>query len=148
MTREEKIKLAIEKGITCNPETGQVFGVRGKEMINKLNGYICIGIQHNNNQYKILAHQFIWYVVKGEIVEFIDHINGVRDDNRISNLRSVTKQENSFNTKAKGYCWHKTTNKWISYICLNNKVKYLGVFNEEDDARNAYLEAKEKYHII
>lgn len=38
MTREEKIKLAIYKGITYDATTGKVFGVRGKEIINKNSG--------------------------------------------------------------------------------------------------------------
>jgi hypothetical protein len=79
----------------------------------------------------------------------IDHENHNRTDNRIINLRNVTEQENNFNRKAtKGYSWHKKTKKWQARIILNGKKVYLGYFVKEDDARNAYLDAKKIYHII
>jgi hypothetical protein len=150
MTREEKILLAIEKGVTCDPITGKVYGVRGKELITKHTaGYISFSITKNKKQYYLLAHQFIWYWVHKTIVKQIDHINGVRDDNRIDNLRAVTNQQNCFNKKeTKGYYWNKSRNKWKSEIKLDGKSIYLGRFDTEEEARQAYLEAKEIYHII
>jgi len=145
MTREEKCKLAIEMGYTYNPETGKVYGVKGKEIISKhKEGYIHI----KNSKFQLRGHQFAWYWVNKEIVNCIDHINGIRDDNRICNLRSVTHQQNLFNTKAKGYTWRKRDNKWQSQINLNNKYIHLGLFDTEEEARNAYITAKEKYHIL
>ena len=97
------------------------------------------------------AHRFIWIWHNGTIEDGlqIDHINGVRDDNRIENLRLVTRQENGWNRKtAKGYTWSKYHKKWHSQIKVNGKVLHLGYFHEEPDAREAYLTAKEKYHII
>lgn len=79
----------------------------------------------------------------------VDHINGNKLDNRKENLRLVTNQENQWNqTKAKGYHWHPTAKKWLAQIGLNKQIIDLGLFDEEEDARNAYLEAKKKYHII
>jgi hypothetical protein len=61
----------------------------------------------------------------------------------------VTNQQNHFNeTKAKGYCWHKPAKKWMAYIRLNGKGKNLGYYDTEDEARQAYLDAKKIYHII
>jgi hypothetical protein len=51
-----------------------------------------------------------------------------------------------FNTNAKGYT--KRKNKWIAQIKLDYKNIYLGSYNTEEEARQAYLLAKEKYHII
>jgi hypothetical protein len=146
MTREEKCKLAIEMGYTYNPETGKIYSRFGREITGKFNtGYIKI----NNNKFELVGHQFAWYWVNKEIVEQIDHINGIRDDNRICNLRSVTHQKNQWNaTKAKGYTWNKRVNKWKSQITINNKKIYLGYYDDENDARQAYLKAKEQYHII
>ena len=62
------------------------------------------------------------------------------------NLRIVTSQENSFNTNAKGYI--KKGKKFQAHIRINNKQIYLGYYDTEKDAHQAYLEAKEKYHII
>jgi len=110
------------------------------------NGYVAI--QVNGSIYK--AHRLIWMWHNGEVPEGleIDHINGVKDDNSIDNLRPVTHQENSFNTTTKGYGWHKQHNKFQAYIKTNNKTKYLGLFDDEKDAHQAYLDAKSKLHII
>jgi hypothetical protein len=149
MTREEKILMAIDKGYTCNPETGEVFGIKGGVLKNKLNGYIHIGIRDDNKKYyHLYAHQFIWYDVYKEIVDCIDHINTTRDDNRIDNLRSVTKHQNQFNRNAKGYSWHKLKNKWLSSIKINGKNEHLGYFLTEQEASQAYQDAKKIYHII
>jgi len=149
MTREEKCELAIEKGYTYNPETGKVIGPYGKEITRKTLGYIDISLNFNGKYYHLRGHQFAWYIINKECVEFLDHINGIRDDNRICNLRSVTKQQNQWNqTKAKGYYWNKNRNKWYTQIKLNGKSITLGYFDKEEDARTAYLEAKKQYHII
>jgi hypothetical protein len=148
MERLEKIKMAIEKGITCNPETGKVYGVKGKELINKVKGYIYISITENKKINRLRAHQFIYYIATGKIVEQIDHINGVRDDNRIENLREVTKSQNQRNrVNAKGYYWNKQNKKWHSSI-NNNGIIYLGSFNTEQEAHEAYLDAKKIYHKL
>jgi hypothetical protein len=148
MNREEKILMAIDKGYTCNPETGEVFGVKGGLIINRSSGYIKIQISYNKKRYSIRGHQFIWYDVYKEIVDCIDHINMVRDDNRIENLRSVTIQQNGFNRNAKGYCWCKLNKKWMSSIKSDSGYKNLGYFDNEQEAHQAYLEAKKIYHII
>lgn len=150
MSREEKMLLAIKKGITCNPKTGQIFGIRG-DVINSIcsHGYGRVNFIYRQKQYNIKSHQFIWYIVNREIVDCIDHINGNKLDNRIDNLRSVTKQENSFNkVTSKGYWWSKDKKKWCSYIWVNQKKIHLGYFVNEVDARQTYLEAKDIYHKI
>ena len=90
-----------------------------------------------------------WDIEDGSNDNSIDHINGTTTDNRIQNLRNVTHQQNQWNqTKAKGYCWSKSMKKWRAVIHLNSKRIHLGYFDLEEDARNAYLEAKKIYHII
>lgn len=114
--------------------------------LHKATGYRIIKI--NKKPYK--EHRLIWIYHNGDIKNKlqIDHINGIKNDNHIENLRLVTNQENSFNAKAKGYCWCKRTKKWSSYIYINSKHKSLGYYDNEKDAREAYLIAKEKYHVI
>jgi hypothetical protein len=150
MTKEDKIKLAIEKGYTCNPETGEVFGIKNKKRVGKCenNGYVRIAIYDNNRQYMFGAHQFIWYWVHKEVVECIDHINRVRDDNRISNLRSVTQRQNHYNVGCKGYYYVVDRDRWRAQIKTNGISLYLGSFNTEQEAKQAYLDAKQKYHQI
>lgn len=149
MTREERCKLAIERGYTYDPETGLVYSRLKKQVTHKDKyGYIRISttISYRNN-ISIYAHQFAWYWVNKECVENIDHINCIRDDNRIINLRAVNIQQNSFNrSTSKGY--YKINNKYRSQIQINFKKISLGYFNTEEEARQAYLNAKQIYHVI
>lgn len=114
--------------------------------INKA-GYPVVGI--NSKIYTI--HRLIWIWHNGDIPKGIeiDHVNRERADNRIENLRLVTHQENAFNlSKVKGYYKDKRRNKWYAKICVNQKSKWLGSFDEMIDAKNAYLKAKQELHII
>lgn len=149
MDRIDKIKLALAKGITCDINTGKVYGINGKEITKRpKHGYIIIAVR-DDKYYEIRAHHLVWYMATGEIADEIDHRNGTRNDNRISNLRSVTRQENSFNhTDVKGYCFCNTRKKWKSTIVINRKQKFLGYFDTEEKAHQAYIEAKKIYHII
>jgi len=83
-----------------------------------------------------------------------DHINHCGLDNRRSNLRIVTLQQNHFNqlsyenvsSKFKGVCWHKRKRRWVAGIKYNNKLHNLGRFNNEADAARAYdAKAKELF---
>jgi phage tail tube protein FII len=151
MTREERCKLAIERGFTYNSETGKILYNGKNDYIYSHNGYLKLYVYKDRKKYELIAHQFAWYWVNKECVQEIDHINGIRDDNRICNLRSVTRQQNQWNrTTAKGY--YKQINKdsisYIAQIYINTKRIYLGLFNTEEEARTAYLAAKQIYHVI
>ena len=149
MNREDRIKLAIDKGYTCNPITGEIFGIKNKLITGKRVGYISIRVEDDNNKYHhLMAHQFIYYCVYNQVVDCIDHINGIKDDNRIENLRNVSRQENTFNRKVKGYSWDKSHNKWTSQITINGKSKHLGYFENEQEASQAYQDEKKILHII
>jgi len=150
MTREEKILISINKGYTCNPYTGDVFGIRKKLSNIHTNGYIEISFYHNKKNYNIKAHQFIYYWVYKKCVEQIDHINGKRCDNRIENLRSVTNQQNQFNRNCKGYSYRKANkiNPYQVEIMANGKSINLGCFSTKEEASKAYQDAKKIHHQI
>ena len=149
MTRLEKCELLKSKGYTYNSETGKIFGVYGKEIISKDdNGYIRIG---GSNHFKghLLGHHFAWYMFYENVnFEMLDHINRNKIDNKICNLRISNTQKNAFNLNSKGYSWSKNAKKWEAKIMLDGKNIYLGLFNTEEEAKNAYLEAKKKYHLL
>ena len=148
MTTIEKCKLAIQKGYKYNEETGEVIGVRGVILKNKKKDYLCIKLTYKNKFYDLRSHQFAWYVKYNEVPPIIDHINRDKLDNRIVNLRSITSQENSFNTNAKGYSYNKKDKKYIAQIRLGGKSIYLGSFNTPEEATDAYINAKQIYHKI
>lgn len=143
MTRLEKCELLKQMGYTYNKETGRIYGVYSNEIKNiNIQGYCRL-------RYGLLGHHFAWYMVYGDVnFKYLDHINRVRSDNRINNLRSVSNQQNQFNRINKGYSWHKPLNKWRSQIMINGKKLHLGYYDNEEDAKQSYLDAKLKYHII
>ena len=96
-----------------------------------------------------LAHDPTFDIFDVSPSNCIDHENHTRDDNSNENLRVVTNQQNNFNRSGvKGYSWDKARKKWKAEIVLDGKSEYLGRFETEEEARNAYLEAKAKLHII
>jgi len=146
MNTEEKIKEAINRGFTYDAITGNIYGLKGKLITRYDNkGYISCSI---NNKH-LSGHIFAWYFTYGKMPENqIDHINGIRDDNRIINLRDVTHQQNQWNkTNAKGYTIEKN-GSYRAQIKVNRISKYIGTFKTADEAHNAYLEVKKIYHYI
>lgn len=126
-------------------------GTRGKKgsiagYTNIKNGYIDIKI--NNTVYKM--HRLVWIYHFGNIPNelVIDHIDRIRNNNYIENLRLVTRQENSFNNSSLGYSYHKRDKVYQARITINKTVLQLGYFNTKEEARGAYLKAKQELHII
>lgn len=149
MTRLEKCVMAKEKGVTYDEKTGKIFNIGGSECKRLRNGYISFSVSANNRDYNLYGHIFAWYFKHGLIVDFLDHKNKIRTDNRIDNLRSVTKLQNNCNrTGVKGYYYDKSRDKYCATITYLGKTKYLGRFENEAEAEKAYLEAKKKYHVI
>jgi hypothetical protein len=143
MTRLEKCKLAIKKGIIYDEISGNIFGVKGNVLTTKDNqGYICFGIWENNKTYKLYGHQFAWYFMYNEIIDFIDHENQIKTDNRKLNLRKANRQLNSLNRNSLGITFDKKNQKWVSQIMINGKNKTLGRFKLKEDAINNYNQFK------
>jgi hypothetical protein len=101
-----------------------------------------------------LSHRLIWLYVYGYFpIDEIDHIDGDRANNRISNLRAVSRQENQKNTKLSknsstgiiGVYWNKNTSKWQAHITINWKQIYLGIFSDFFEACCARKSAESKY---
>jgi hypothetical protein len=89
------------------------------------------------------AHRVAWMIVTGEWpVDQIDHINGDTSDNRIANLRVVSRTENgrnaaipSHNTSGHiGVYWHKRCGKWLAQIKVDGRDIHLGRFVAKADA--------------
>ena len=95
------------------------------------------------------AHRVAWFYVHGYWPRMLDHINGVRDDNRMANLREATGTDNRANTKrpksntsgVKGVTWNKSAGKWQAAIACQRKHFFLGVFDDIKDAEEAYAKA-------
>ncbi len=122
-----------------------------KGCVDKSNGYRRVKINYKNYPYHRLVyflHNNDWDIHDTCLDNSIDHIDRNPLNNNIENLRVVTNQQNSFNRDVKGYYFHKARGKYHAQIKVDGKKKHLGYFVTEDDAHNAYLIAKEKYHIF
>ena len=127
-----RVKVGQQFG--CYYNTGyRVGGLKGK-----------IYLEHRLTW---LYHYGVW--PKGHI----DHNNGIRDDNRIENLRECTRQQNMLNRKSygktskyKGVCWYKPSKKWRAGYNYNGKHHYLGLYTTELEAAEAYRKATEHLH--
>lgn len=115
-----------------------------------IGGYRTGGILYEQYQ----AHRVIWAIATGSWpVGDLDHINGVRTDNRLCNLREVTAQENSRNMRRSckntsgvlGVYWEAKQRKWRAVIRVATKLVHLGSFTELAAAASARQAANEKY---
>ena len=121
-------------------------------------GFVSQKSFHNGGGYRIIAvdereyaaHRLAWFYHYGTWPdEFIDHINGLRDDNRISNLRIATRSQNmanrskqSNNTSGlKGVSFNKRARKWVSCIQKEGKYIYLGLHETKERAYSVYCRA-------
>jgi len=138
----------------------ELFEYRDGQLINKTNrhyktpkgsiagaddGLGYIRIKHKGVAYK--AHRIIWEMHNGPIPEgmFLDHINRVRSDNRIENLRLASREENNRNTTAKGYYFDRKAGRYKAHILNEGKREFLGYYDTEEQASKAYLKARAKY---
>ncbi len=107
------------------------------------------------NKVSYLAHRIIWELHHGEIEEgmVIDHINGDTLDNRLENLRVCTNTQNAQNihagrgiySKLKGVSFHKKQKKWVAQININGKANWIGSFESQESAHQAYLNEANKH---
>lgn len=114
-------------------------------------GHLQIGVKGK----KYLAHQLAWLYHYGYFPEHgLDHINRIKTDNRIVNLREATQSCNmknsgiqSNNTSGiKGVYWRKDAHKWLASIQdKNHKLIYLGIFSSKLDAAKARHTAEIKH---
>ena len=118
-------------------KAGDVAGCKDRN-----DGYVQVTLDNRNYQ----AHRLAYYLYHGRDIEpgkVLDHKNGDRSDNRITNLQEITQSENLRKKKgAKGYSFNKKLKKWQAEIRIEGKSKYLGLYDTEEEARAAYVAVK------
>ena len=159
----DKEKYIVEK-LSYNPETGLVSWKSGPASYRagsiagnlRPDGYIDIRVDGR----LIRAHRIAWFLHHGRWpIHQIDHMNGIRNDNRIENLRECTPRQNSQNSIKRtrsngasytsslvGVSWSNRRNRWIAQMRINGPNTYLGSYKSEQEAYQAYLDAKIKHH--
>ena len=140
--------------LNYNPDTGQFTWIKNKRshLVGKIAGIIHKRIKYVNISFRIagkfksyLAHRLAWFMTFGEWPKNeVDHLNGIKHDNRICNLKDKTKRENLSNQHKHrnghlvGTCFLEHTQKWMAQITINKKRIYLGSFNTELEAHEVY----------
>ena len=149
MTRPhiEDILSALEVDIDAGAFTWKErpgIGVWNKKHAGKAAGYVrydgyrIIGL----HGHYILAHHLVWFLHTKTWPNEIDHIDGNRLNNRLANLREVSRRENRRNagrnknnkSGVTGVHWDKNRQKWVAYIWVDRKFKWLGGYNSKVDA--------------
>lgn len=103
------------------------------------------------------AHRLIWTMLMADIPPGmdVDHVNGVRHDNRLSNLRVVTRGENNQNQRTArsnnnhgllGVSLHKRSGLFNARIKVDGVSQSLGYFKSATEAHAAYLQRKREIH--
>ena len=157
--RQEITAEYLRSILNYDPETG-IFtrkvrtanNVKAGDIAGSLagDGYLLIGVLSRLHR----AHRLAWLYVYGTWPEDqIDHINRIRTDNRISNLREVSHKQNgqnrskpSNNTSGHtGVYWHKQKSKWVAQIKHSYKMIHLGYFSILEEALSARKAAEKLY---
>ena len=151
MVSEELTAQKLRELLDYNPETGvfvRKIGVAttnaGDVVGSNVNGYLSVKIK--NKPYYL--HRLAWLYVYGEFPSGeIDHINRNKKDNKIDNLRNVTRQQNTQNrTVTSGVFQTKNKRRWRARISVSNKTINIGTFETKELALAEYKKAKKLYH--
>ena len=141
----------VRELLDYNPETGElrwkvltsnrakIGDVAGCS--NTPDGYRRIGV--DGKMY--LAHRLAWLHTHGHFPDILDHVNCVRSDNRLTNLRPATIYQNNMNrprnsnnsSGIKGVSFHKPSGKWRADIMVHGKNYHLGTFKTIEEATAA-----------
>ncbi len=150
----------LKELLRYDPDTGLFHWIANRAIKNcagklagwaERSGYIRITV----DQKSYLAHRLVWLYVHGQWpAEEMDHIDTMRNNNRISNLRQVSRESNMHNQRRAhsqsksgflGVSPHKN-GKWKAQLRVGKKDHYLGLFTTPELAHAAYLEAKSRLH--
>ena len=149
----ELTQSRLKELLHYNPYTGIFNWIKRKGNVAGYSdkGYIRIRVQDK----LYAAHRLAWlYTHKTFPTNEIDHINRIKDDNRLINLREATRLQNNTNVGAranntsgmKGVCLHKPSGKWVAGISIKGKSKHLGYFTTKQEAHAAYCKAADEHH--
>jgi len=153
ITREEALQL-----IEPNFETGKLYwkvrrggpAIAGGEVGSIVGSYLKVKLK--GKSYPV--HRIVWLLATGEHPDrFVDHINGNRLDNRLCNLRLVTKAENAKNRRTtktstsglNGVVWASDRKKWRAFIRWDNRLEHLGTHDDFFEAVCARKSAEVRY---
>lgn len=150
----------VFRSLSYDPLTGDFrWQVAGKNTVGI--GRIAGTLHHSGYRHikignvRFPSHRLAWLFHTGEWPQqSIDHINTIKTDNRIENLREASHSQNGFNRPMssrntsgfKGVSWSKREKVYRAQIKVNRKNIFLGLFSDPAEAHEAHKEAAKKYH--
>lgn len=143
---QTKVMLGVFRSrYDYSPETGIFFNRRYKKPVRRTReGYVILMVDWKTYS----AARVAWLLIHGSWPKnCIDHINGNKSDNRIANLRDVTRRINQQNQTIHraghivGTYFHKVARKWAATIWINGRTRHLGLFATQAEAIAARKQA-------
>lgn len=140
----------LQEALIFSAETGKLYWrSNGAEAFTAVGNHGYLTGSYRGSA-RLLAHRVAWAIFTGEWPrDHIDHVNGIKTDNRLDNLRQATRSENMRNMRLrknnssgfKGVHWHRQSKKWRASIWVDGTSQGLGLFDTPEDAHAAYCEA-------
>ena len=149
---------SLDRWVTYKDGRERLYrGIVIKESVNR-DGYKVVWLWSKGNRKSFNCSQLVAMAFLGHNPDghtgVVDHINGVRDDDRVDNLRVVSNRENTstclrlnennYSSKYVGVSWSSRSSMWRAYIKHEGVNTSLGSFDNEIDASNAYKGALNK----
>lgn len=134
------------EGLYICSNNGEIRSIKRDKIKKKCynKGYLQVnlcknGVIKTHPVHKIIVSSFLG--VNSSLSNIvIDHINNIKDDNRLCNLQLITQRENTVKSKNNIFIGATKTKrgKWMSRIRLGKKYKYIGLFDSQKEAHEAY----------
>lgn len=141
--------LHEREGVGYDPETGIIIGRQGRPVgsINKVNGYVMTHFDKRT----VYVHRLAYFIMTGTWPEGdMDHVNGNRTDNRWSNLRVATRQQNLFNKRSTRELpknvYRHSSGRYRVKMQVGGATRHFGYFDDLEAAEFVASLVQERYH--
>jgi len=113
------------------------------------NGYRVVSLTFEGKLARYYQHHIVWALTKDEWPKNLDHYDGDTANNRIDNLFEADHSENDQNLDRRiaGATFRPHKHRWYARIKIDGKLIHLGAYKTKEEAHQAYLDAKKKYHL-
>lgn len=136
------------KSIGRYNKRGYELRSRVKKLTKRHDGYLVVSLSNNGLKKTKTVHRLVMlsFIPNPNNLSEINHIDEDKSNNILSNLEwSTTRYNTNYSANRKstskysGVCWSTFANKWVSYCRMNNQQNYLGLFDKEENAAQAYI---------